>query len=410
MRFLALLVLLMVAAILPVSAQEEATETDYIGRYAEIPHSRTEDGGFVLGDPEAPVALVEFADFMCPHCQTYHETVLAFIDEYVVTGKARFEYRFYPIVHPTYSVYTAQLAECADDQLVGGFWPAHDVLFDLAADGQIGPNTPESLAEALDISAEKLEACLPTAVQHETDQQIGRDIGVSGTPATLIRLANDGLGWPVVDESVMNRGGLPLPLIRQVFDSAELASMVIIPQQLLADLVEEPACDVACWRGIIPGVTPYADAVALVSGDLQNIDVTVEEATEEQPSGAVLWRTFDSGLRDYNYIVEGEDGTVAMIALLDVSNYTLGDVVAAQGEPESALAMASGDGAAILYLVYPEKNLMVLALVNTVDGLNEDVIAVGAQYYTAASMAEILEANTFPAWAGYDALEAYLGG
>src|SRR5690606_690163 len=110
---------------------------DYFARYEDIPQSRTEDGAFVLGDPDAPVTIVEFADFMCPHCQNYETTVHDFIEQYVTTGQARFEYRLYPIVHPTYSVFTAQIAECADVQRDGAFWASHDLLYDLASDGLI---------------------------------------------------------------------------------------------------------------------------------------------------------------------------------------------------------------------------------------------------------------------------------
>src|SRR5690606_6679828 len=130
--------------LLALSISAFAQDTDYFARYEDIPQSRTEDGAFVLGDPSAPVTIGEFADFMCPHCQDYQVTVHDFIEQFVTTGQARFEYRFYPIVHPTYSVFTAQIAECTEVQRDGAFWASHDLLYDLAADGRIGPTTPEN--------------------------------------------------------------------------------------------------------------------------------------------------------------------------------------------------------------------------------------------------------------------------
>ena len=54
--------------------------------YSEIPQSFTDDGAPVLGDPNAPITIVEFADFMCPHCQEYTETIGRVIEEHVITG------------------------------------------------------------------------------------------------------------------------------------------------------------------------------------------------------------------------------------------------------------------------------------------------------------------------------------
>lgn len=188
--------------LVPASAQ-----VDYFARYSGIPQSRSEDGAFVLGAPDAPVTIVEFADFMCPHCQDYQATVHDFIEQFVATGMARFEYRLFPIVHPTYSAFTAQIAECAEVQRDGAFWAAHDLLYDLAADGQIGPDTPEAVAELLEISPDKLESCLETAVQHEIDTSLGESLGVNGTPAITVRLPDNTIGWAFLRESVPESAG-----------------------------------------------------------------------------------------------------------------------------------------------------------------------------------------------------------
>ena len=69
--------------------------------YSSIPQARQADGGFVLGNPDAPVTIVAFEDFICPHCQAYEPTIDQFISKYVATGLARFEYRFLPAVDPS---------------------------------------------------------------------------------------------------------------------------------------------------------------------------------------------------------------------------------------------------------------------------------------------------------------------
>ncbi|MGQ9910017.1 MAG: thioredoxin domain-containing protein [Candidatus Flexifilum sp.] len=63
---------------------------------ASLPQSRTPDGGFVLGDPDAPITIIEFADWACPHCQDYHTTISALIADQVAAGRAAFEFRILP--------------------------------------------------------------------------------------------------------------------------------------------------------------------------------------------------------------------------------------------------------------------------------------------------------------------------
>jgi protein-disulfide isomerase len=69
-------------------ATAEATELPYANPYAHIPFSHTDDGAPVLGNPDAPITIIEFADFACPYCQRYEPTMQVFIDTYVATGRA----------------------------------------------------------------------------------------------------------------------------------------------------------------------------------------------------------------------------------------------------------------------------------------------------------------------------------
>lgn len=396
-----------IGALLFLAVMPAAAQADYFSRYADIPHSRTEDGAFVLGHPDAPVTIVEFADFMCPHCQDYQDVVHEFIDEFVATGLAKFEYRFFPIVHPTYSTFTSQIAECVEVQRDGAFWPSHDLLYDLAADGQIGPNTPETVADTLGVSAEKLESCLETAVQYEADTTLGESLGVSGTPAITVRLEDNTIGWAYLRDAIRNSGGLPLNFLREIVSTGDRASIVVVPRPLLLDLVSDTGCLTSCWRDIIPGETPFEGIADLLRADLQNIEINIEPAGEDGMS-AVSWRTFDSVLNDSNFIVEGADGTVDVISLLDVSRYGLGEVLAVQGEPEFALAVENGEDNALFYAIYPAKALIVLAFVSLEDGLNELTTVVGAQYFSPAAMADLLGRAEVSQWVGYEGFDDYL--
>ena len=155
--------------------------------YSTIPQERQPDGGFVLGDPDAPITVVAFEDFLCPHCQRYKSTTEQFISEYVATGLARFEYRFLPAVDPTYSRQTAQDAECADILEPGSFWKAHDVLFDIASSSRYNNSSAKTFADRMGLSYTELLECRGDANQIDVDMQLAQQLGATGTPTVLVR-------------------------------------------------------------------------------------------------------------------------------------------------------------------------------------------------------------------------------
>lgn len=156
--------------------------------YSAIPQERLADGGFVLGNPEAPVTIVAFEDFLCPHCQAYKSVTSQFIKQYVATGIARFEYRFLPAVDPTYSALSAKFAECADILKPGSFWNAHDVMFELASAARFNNSTPRTFAERMDIPyTDLLECSGDEANQVNVDLELARELGATGTPTVMVR-------------------------------------------------------------------------------------------------------------------------------------------------------------------------------------------------------------------------------
>ncbi len=158
--------------------------------YADIPQSRAEDGGFVLGNPSAPITIVAFEDFLCPHCQAYKPTVNELIEKYVVTGLAKFEYRMLPAVDPTFSVLAAKFAECADTLRPGSFWSAHDALFEIASSQRFNSQAARVFAERMELSYSDLLDCADTATQVQTDMTLANRLGVTGTPTVMVRYGN----------------------------------------------------------------------------------------------------------------------------------------------------------------------------------------------------------------------------
>ncbi len=157
--------------------------------YSQIPARRGDDGAFILGNPDAPVKMIAFEDFLCPHCQDYQGTVHEFIAKHVATGQAQFEFRIL-LTQPNSSV-TAQLAECADDAEAGAFWRAHDTLFQMASTAYFdSARDPRRFAEKMGLNYTELLECSGSANQHNIDGQYAQQMQVTGTPTVFIQYGN----------------------------------------------------------------------------------------------------------------------------------------------------------------------------------------------------------------------------
>ena len=178
-----------VAAAFVLISNQSAVSTNAFD-YSQIPQARQSDGGFVLGDPDAPVTIVAFEDFLCGHCQRYKVHVEKLISEYVAKGLARFEYRFTPVVDPSYSWQTAKLAECSETLRPGSFWNAHDALYEIASARQFSDNSSRIFAERMNMSYADLLECTRDANQVEKDLQLANQLGVTGTPTVFVRYGN----------------------------------------------------------------------------------------------------------------------------------------------------------------------------------------------------------------------------
>jgi protein-disulfide isomerase len=79
-----------------------------------------------LGDPAAPVTVVEFSDFTCPFCQLLRPALEAFVA--ARPGRLKLHYKPFPIEQHPHAVEAAQAGEWARDQ--GIFWAFHDLMFE----------------------------------------------------------------------------------------------------------------------------------------------------------------------------------------------------------------------------------------------------------------------------------------
>ncbi|MGQ0588628.1 MAG: DsbA family protein [Sphingosinicella sp.] len=88
--------------------------------------SQTAEGGFVMGNPQAPVKLVEYGSLTCPACRAFSETATAALrDTYIRSGQVSWEFR-HLVIHGAPDVALAMLSDC---QGTGGFFPTIEQIY-----------------------------------------------------------------------------------------------------------------------------------------------------------------------------------------------------------------------------------------------------------------------------------------
>ena len=138
------------------------------------------EGSPVKGDVNAPVTVVEWADFECPFCAR----ASTFIDALVKArpSRVRLIFKYFPLSGHPHGELTASAAAAAD--LQGKFWPMHDQLFANQADG-LDETKIRAIAKTIGLDLEKFEK---DWASEEVKQRVDRDraeadrLGLEGTP------------------------------------------------------------------------------------------------------------------------------------------------------------------------------------------------------------------------------------
>ncbi len=152
--------------------------------------------GVERGDPNAPITIMEFADFQCPSCQQFATFVKPPVDlTYVDEGIARFVFHDFPIVSAhRHAFLAARAARCALDQGSEYFWPFHDQLFAHQSRWGLNSEGPpinafESYAATIGLDVDAFAGCLNSDRHAEAvsaNMRLGNELGVSGTPTIFV--------------------------------------------------------------------------------------------------------------------------------------------------------------------------------------------------------------------------------
>jgi len=192
-----------------------------IGQYLDLgaePWGRVNMGAVTLDDrptqgpADAPVTIVEFADFECPFCAHAFSVIEALVNS-TYKGKVKVIFKAYPLnVHP-WAIRAAEAAECARLQNPATFWDFARYFY--TNQGSINVNNlqdnVDKLAKEHKLDGPSLKACMAspqTEARIKQDQLDGNSIHVSSTPTFFVN------GIPVV--------GLPDGKILEFVISSEL--------------------------------------------------------------------------------------------------------------------------------------------------------------------------------------------
>ncbi len=188
---------ILVAALLIAGAVIYSTGSKTAGQLADVSatveNKDLADDDVVLGDPKAPVTIVEFGDYQCPFCGKFFSQVEPLLrEEYIKTGKVKMIYRDFAFLGPE-SQAAVLASECAAEQ--GKFWAYHDKLYEAeVADGKehngnLSSAFLKSLAVELNLDSAKFNSCLDSQKYKEEIQKDYNDgvaAGVRGTPTTFV--------------------------------------------------------------------------------------------------------------------------------------------------------------------------------------------------------------------------------
>ena len=146
-----------------------------------------------LGDPHAPMTVIEFSDYGCPFCRRYTMLTWAKLKhDYIDTGRVFYVFKDYPIVqlHPQADL-AAEAAECVGRQ--GAYWKMHELLFanqsswDTTSD--VARTSFDKYVVQLKLDQKAYDSCMS---QGQTQANVARNIaegqhlGINGTPSFVI--------------------------------------------------------------------------------------------------------------------------------------------------------------------------------------------------------------------------------
>ncbi|MEQ8671959.1 MAG: thioredoxin domain-containing protein [Aggregatilineales bacterium] len=144
----------------------------------------------ILGEPDAPVTVIEYGAYACEACQAFHRSgaIEQILAEY--GGQVNFSFRDFPVISPAYDRMAANVAQCVLDQGQNQFWAFHNALFTAVNAPRTSENELISLAGGIDgVDQNTLDECASNDTHLRTvvyDQNRAQDLGLRSTPSFVV--------------------------------------------------------------------------------------------------------------------------------------------------------------------------------------------------------------------------------
>ena len=175
----------------------------------------TDNASPILGNPNAPITMVEFGDYQCTFCSKFfHETENTIVTNYIKTGKVKILFKDFIILGQD-SVNAANAAHCANDQKL--FWEYHSMLYNNWDGEDTGWANLEHLhefANTLGLNMDIFSSCMSDLKWNELvnlSSIDGQKLGVTGTPTFFVIDQNN--------DVIKITGAQRYDVFKQVFDS-----------------------------------------------------------------------------------------------------------------------------------------------------------------------------------------------
>ena len=176
-----------------------------------------ESGSPILGNPDAPITILDFSDFQCPNCGRHVKNTEPILNEtYIQTGKASLVYKYFPVVGFD-SVNPALAGQCSHEQ--GKFWQFHQLLFANQKpidSGWVSKDNLKNFASQISgLDLQKFSECLDSERYKDhinKDLEMAKKIQLRATPSFII-VNNDG-----TDPEILT-GAHPFPSFAAIIDN-----------------------------------------------------------------------------------------------------------------------------------------------------------------------------------------------